>query len=271
MLGRCLATRGVRVRRFARALLLRSRGACTLAPAATSSHAWWHAQQQVPAAAAACPAVLVQRRGKPPSGPSAVANPRRPSGCVRPPPCPPSPARSTPQPVLPPRDGAVPDRAAECGQELAGQRADHGVVPRGHDPHGAAKNAGATTHACTRTCQKCRGWPCCGVAALIGRVQRQPRRARCAGRQGVRGGGLRLGGLAQLAGAAALAQSSSGPHPRASRRALPRLGRPAAPCHPSSGGLQHAQGDQGRGDHQDVGPRRPGGAAWGGWKAGKGG
>ena len=40
------------------------------------------------------------------------------------------------QPVLPPRDGAVPDWAAECGQVIPGQRADDGCVPAGHDTDG---------------------------------------------------------------------------------------------------------------------------------------
>ncbi len=41
------------------------------------------------------------------------------------------------QPLLQAGDGAQLDRPAERRQELAGQRAHHGELPRRHDPHGA--------------------------------------------------------------------------------------------------------------------------------------
>lgn len=58
------------------------------------------------------------------------------AGAVRARTCPPA------QPLFPQGDGAEPDWAAERGQDQPGQRADHGAVPRGHDPHGGCRAAG---------------------------------------------------------------------------------------------------------------------------------
>ena len=52
-----------------------------------------------------------------------------------------TPRPQPPQPLLPPRDGAVADRPAERRQVVARQRADDGRVPRRHDPDGRLQHA----------------------------------------------------------------------------------------------------------------------------------
>ena len=120
------------------------------------------------------------------SAPRRAAPPRRCSGAaaaaarvptaVRPLPGPHPPPPPPAQPVLPQGDGAVADWAAERGQVVAGQRADHGLLPRGHDPHGAGGLQRLETANHQRDSRTTWASGAAGPAAVARATDRRPRR-----------------------------------------------------------------------------------------------
>lgn len=111
-----------------------------------------------------------------------------------------------PQPVFQAGDGALLDRVAKCGQELAGQCAHDGFIPRRHDPDGEQARAGRLGSTVQFCC--CCAAVVCPLHSLFWLTHDFP-----AGLPGV------------------------------------------LMC---AGGLQHAQGHQGRRDDKDVGLGRAG-------------